>query len=233
MAFNLLGFNANSSGVVKTLRENQADVVALQELNPQNAAAIGQALAADYPYQYLDPQDGVSGAGVISRYPLQPTGETLPGDWVSTPHVLTLTVEGRDITFVRFHAYAGVINVAPREAAARILAEFAATHAPYNPVIMAGDLNATDMNRAYALLTPALHDSWREVGLGFGHTFPSPGDTPGSSRPVLLGMAVPPWLLRIDYVFYAGALTALSAHTGPWDGGSDHRAVIAELALTR
>jgi vancomycin resistance protein VanJ len=233
MTYNLLGFNFSSDAVIKTIHASQADVIALQELNPQNAAAIQRDLAETYPYQYLNPQDGVSGAGVISRYPLQPTGEKLPGDWVSAPQILTLTVADRDITFVRFHAYAGVDAVTTREQEAQILADFVAAHAPHHPLIAAGDLNATDMNRAYGQLTSVLHDSWREAGLGFGHTFPGSADTPGNSRPRLLGLAVPPWLVRIDYVFYAGGLAALSAHTGPWDGASDHQAMVAELTLLR
>ncbi len=223
MTYNLLRSNTRSAGIVNALRASQADVIALEELNALNVAAIQQGLKEVYPYQILDLDD----VGVISRYPLEPTGERLPGDWLGTPPVLTLTVNSRAITFVAFHAYTG------NEQSAQILADFAAARAPHQPLIAAGDLNATDMNRAYTRLTSVLHDSWREVGLGFGNTFPGPTDMPGNGRPHPLGLTVPPWLMRIDYVFYAGGLAVLSAHTGPWDGGSDHCAVVAELWLTQ
>jgi endonuclease/exonuclease/phosphatase (EEP) superfamily protein YafD len=37
--------------------------------------------------------------------------------------------------------------------------------------------------------------------------------------------------VRIDYVFYSSHWRAAAARLGPWDGGSDHRPVVAELAL--
>jgi vancomycin resistance protein VanJ len=229
MTYNLLGSNTQSEGIVESLGASQADVIALQELNPVNAAAIAHELATAYPYQILDPQEGVGGSGVISRHPMHPTGERLPGAWVGTPHVLALEVGGRTVTLVRFHAFAGINNAPGREQQAQILTDFAQRHG--GPLIILGDLNATDMNVAYQLITRQLRDAWREAGWGFGHTFPGAADTPGSMRPRIAGVPVPRWLVRIDYVFHSDDLTTRSARIGPWDGASDHRPVVAELAL--
>jgi endonuclease/exonuclease/phosphatase (EEP) superfamily protein YafD len=38
-------------------------------------------------------------------------------------------------------------------------------------------------------------------------------------------------MARIDYIFYSPDLQATAAWLGPWDGRSDHRPVIARLAL--
>jgi endonuclease/exonuclease/phosphatase (EEP) superfamily protein YafD len=46
-----------------------------------------------------------------------------------------------------------------------------------------------------------------------------------------LGIDVPKWLIRIDYVFCSYDWQAIDARIGPWDGKSDHRPVIAEVAL--
>jgi endonuclease/exonuclease/phosphatase (EEP) superfamily protein YafD len=228
MTSNLLGFNDHAEAVVAALRAANADVVALQELNPVNAAAIAHELRGVYPYQVLDPLDGVEGSGVISRFPLRRTGETLPGPWVGIPHVLALEVEGQAVTFVRFHAWAGVMNSPMREQQARALAAFAAAHA--GPLIVAGDLNAAVTNAAYTLLAGRLQDGWPEAGWGFGHTFPGAASF-GSSRPVVGGVAAPMWMVRIDYVFHSDALTAVAARLGPHDGYSDHRPVMVELVL--
>lgn len=230
MAYNVLGFNLATSNVVEAIRASQADVIALQELNPENAEAIERELMEVYPYQILNPQNGVTGSGVISRYPLRPTGEHLPGGWIGTPHVLELDFDGQPVTLIRFHAYAGINNVAPREAQARIIADFVAAHP--GPFIAAGDLNATDMSFAYRLLTGQLRDSWREAGWGFGQTFPGAASV-GSSRPTLAGIPVPMWLVRIDYIFHSDDFTAAAARIGPWDGASDHRPVVAELVLRK
>lgn len=230
MAYNVLGFNMETSAVVEAIRASQADVIALQELNPENAAAIQRELAEVYPYQILNPQEGVAGSGVISRYPLRPTGEQLLGSWIGTPHVLEVDFDGQPVTLLRFHAYPGINNVAPREAQARIIAHFASAHP--GPFIAAGDFNATDMHVAYRILTEQLQDSWREAGWGFGQTFPGAASL-GSSRPTLAGIPVPMWLVRIDYVFHSDDFTAAAARVGPWDGTSDHRPVVAELVLRK
>jgi endonuclease/exonuclease/phosphatase (EEP) superfamily protein YafD len=78
--------------LVTLARASNADMITLQELNLRVAEAIQRDLAREYPYQVLDPQESVTGMSVISRYPLSPTGQTLPGAWVGTPqridHVL-------------------------------------------------------------------------------------------------------------------------------------------------
>ncbi|HLG12781.1 MAG TPA: hypothetical protein VI876_13565, partial [Dehalococcoidia bacterium] len=88
-------------------------------------------------------------------------------------------------------------------------------------------------NDSYAILTEHLYDAWEKAGSGLGNTFPgvSREVTPGSSRPDMLGIDVPKWLIRIDYVFCTYDWEAVDARIGPWDGNSDHRPVIAEVTL--
>jgi endonuclease/exonuclease/phosphatase (EEP) superfamily protein YafD len=232
MTYNLLGFNLDSDAVVRTIRASNADVVALNELNVENAAAIVGRLSSDYPYQLLDPEFGVTGGGVISRFPLRENGHAIDDpEWVSEPQILELDVDGRSVTFVRFHCKARPSGFAARERQARKLAAFAREHD--GPLVMAGDLNATSTNEAYAAIAGVLDDAWREAGWGAGNTFPGAAavKTPGSSRPEVFGFDVPRWLVRIDYVFHSDDWQTASVRTGPFDGASDHRPVVAELAL--
>ncbi len=241
MSYNILGFNEHPEAVVAAIRSADVDLVVLQELNPPAATAIQRELADEYPYQVLDPQEGVTGAGAISRYPLHPTGETLPGRWVGTPQILTLEFRDDTITILSFHTYAtnfATLLSAPetiewtvqeRERQTRTAVEYVRAHP--GPLIAPVDFNAGDQSRTWALITEVLSDSWREAGRGLGHTFPG-ADSPGSSRYSLGPIPVPMWMLRIDYVFHSPHWQATSARIGPWDGVSDHRPVIAELALT-
>ena len=113
---------------------------------------------------------------------------------------------------------------------ARAIVKFAAAHS--EPLIVATDLNAGDQTMAYAIVTGALADTWREAGWGFGHTFPG-GTSPGLVGLFTGGVPIPMWLVRIDYVFHSRHWRAVSARVGPWDGVSDHRPVVAQLTLTR
>ena len=119
MSYNLLGVNDDVSAVLATIRAGNADVVALQELNPLVAAALERELGDEYPYQVLDPRLGVEGMGTISRYPLQPTGEALPRQWIGVPPVLNVDWGYHPVTLLNFHAMSGIFKLREREARPR------------------------------------------------------------------------------------------------------------------
>ncbi|MFL5802007.1 MAG: endonuclease/exonuclease/phosphatase family protein [Roseiflexaceae bacterium] len=235
MTFNMLGYNRRPEGIVGAIHNAGADVVAIQELNTATAAYIQRDLADAYPYQVLDPHEGDSGMGVISRYPLRRVDAALPGDWIGEPQALSLNLHGTWVTLLHFHARSTDIGsidrmatVRERERQARTLAAFAAARP--EPLVALGDFNATDQSVAYTTMASVLADSWREAGWGPGHTFPGAASS-GSSRHRIAGILVPKWLIRIDYIFHSPHLRAVGAWIGPWDEVSDHRSVLVRLAL--
>lgn len=231
MSYNVLGYNWHKQEVTDAILASGADVVALQELNPQVAKAIRENLSGAYPYQQLDGQDDVFGSGVISRYPLYLTGERLPGGWVGTPQIISLTVNGKSITLLNVHTFAShpdkpeimEATIAERERQAQDIKDFAAHHP--EPLIVTTDLNSTAQNTPHQIITNILTDSWLEAGWGAGNTFPNIPQR--GARP-----AMSLWLIRIDYIFHSSQFRAVDAEIGPWDGYSDHRPVIARLVLT-
>jgi endonuclease/exonuclease/phosphatase (EEP) superfamily protein YafD len=233
MTYNLLASNRNAEGVIAAIRESDADVVGLVELNQTMARAIGRQLAEEYPYQVLMDEDAVSGAGVISRYPIESIEAPDLADpfWVGDPIVVEVDWEGGPFLFVAVHSPASSHKVEIRERQARFLRDFA--EAQTLPLIVAGDFNASDLNESISIMKEALNDAFRDAGNGFGHTFPGASDavTPGSSRPETFGITWPQWLVRIDYIFYSDHWQAIDARIAPWEGSSDHRGVVAELAL--
>jgi endonuclease/exonuclease/phosphatase (EEP) superfamily protein YafD len=84
------------------------------------------------------------------------------------------------------------------------------------PALLLCDCNLTDTSQAYARLATFMSDSFREAGWGFGHSS-------FSRRPPFQAQ-------RLDYVWHSDRLVALEAFVGP-EGGSDHRPVVARLAL--
>lgn len=238
MTYNALGVQPFTDPAIDVIRAENADIVFLQEVNTYLAKAIQTELSGEYPYQYLDPVDGVSGMGMISKLPVQPTGDPLPLDWVGTPQLFSLEWNGQTVTLINFHMWAaglgtpGAIeyNFRSREAQATTLADYARIASTRGPVIAAGDANTTDLSDSHKIIARVLIDSWREAGFGFGHTFPG-SDIPGSSRPRLAGWPVPQWLVRIDYIFHSAQWEAVEARTAKFDGVSDHRGVVVILAL--
>jgi vancomycin resistance protein VanJ len=237
MTSNVLGHNTHPETVIASIRAADADVVALQELNPEIAAAIQRELIDDYPYQELIPRAGVAGLGVISRYPLAPTGIQLPGSWMGGPQILELAWGDAEITLVNVHAIppGGSLeslqsSTRERERQMRELAAFVDGRS--EPLLVVGDFNVTDRSGAYRIIAGSLQDAWVQGGWGLGHTFPGAA-SPGSSRPAVAGIPVPKWLVRLDYVFFSTHWRVQSAAIGPWDGVSDHRPVVARMSLMR
>ncbi len=87
-------------------------------------------------------------------------------------------------------------------------------------------MNATPFHRAYRILESELIDVWQNHGDGAGFTWPG-----GERR--LMGIPIPAWLVRIDYIFISNDLTCTGASVGPWDGVSDHRPVVATIVVER
>ena len=235
MTYNVLTFNQHPAGVVAAIRLGDADVVALQELSPPMAGAIETELADAYPYQMLDPQAGYDGMGLISRYPLTPVDETVPALLLGTPQLATLDFEGTRVTVLHFHAHPPTYVSVPGEGIsvseweARVLVDYLARHS--GPLLLPTDLNATDQGTAYRLITRTLDDAWRQAGWGPGHTYPGASQSGDGSRLRVLGVLVPNWLARIDYVFVSEHWQTVTAHIGPWDGVSDHRPLVVTVQL--
>jgi endonuclease/exonuclease/phosphatase (EEP) superfamily protein YafD len=234
MTYNVLAWHNYIDPILDTIKFENPDILLLQELNTNLANALQVELSDIYPYQVLQAVDNPTGIGVISKYPLRPTGEELPARWIGGPQVLEVEWNDQLITLVNFHMTptTGVfpldraaLSIRLRQQEAHLLADLACRS---DSVIMAGDANTTTLSKAYQVITSELYDGYRVAGFGLGHTFPG-SDIPGSDRPHIGKWYVPPWLARIDYVFYSDDWAAVSANTASFDGVSDHRGVVVEL----
>lgn len=236
LTWNTYGWRTNTDRALAVIRLEDADVVLLQELNPPLAQALQAELRGEYPHMQLQPQEGVTGLGVLSRYPLRARQERLPFRWLGEPQVLEMEWEGQTLTLVNFHTFPpspeSLQRIAAgnryREAQALALVDLAARSRPF---IAAGDANTTPLSDAYRILTSSLVDAWEAAGFGLGHTYP--GQEEGYPGAELGGRPAPQWLVRIDYVFHSQDWLALEAHTTGGDGISDHRGVVARLALKK
>lgn len=236
MTYNVLGLHTEVQPIISVIREVDADIVFLQEVNTTLEAAIENQLLDQYSYSLIDPWDDVTGIGLLSKYPILDAGERLPHDWVGIPQLVILDWKGTQVNLINFHMWAlGLAsssdierNFHLRELQARSMIDYVTTLE--DPAIIAGDANTTSLNTTYKILTAELKDVWNQAGFGFGHTFPG-SDIPGSSRPNIAGWFVPQWLARIDYIFVNQYWQVNEASLAPFDGVSDHRGVVATLTI--
>jgi len=240
MTYNMLVFTPDVTVVADVIREEDADIVFMQETSFAMADYLQTEMLDEYPYQIHDPSDVPLGMSVISKHPFEPIDNNLAGYWVGTPILLAVNWNGQTIHALNFHmlptglgavahlAQSKKISWSRDEGAASIIRLKNQFDAPF---IAAGDANDVFLNDAYRKLVNAgLQDVWMESGFGLGHTFPG-NKSPGTSRIQIFGLYVPEWLVRIDYIFASQDWEALSARIARTDGYSDHRGVVTFLRL--
>lgn len=185
---------------------SRVDLIALQELTPQQAATIEQrpSLKDRFPYQALYPRIDASGMGVLSSFPLEDVA------FSTQPSILAgqLQFADTEIGLIVAHPYPARITTAtalripvgfdPLErdhALARVRAKVERVAGNDHPLILLGDFNTSPTEPAYDRLTAGLADAHVVAGRG-------PGWSWRPSRLEFLGIG----LLRIDWILVSKAL---------------------------
>jgi endonuclease/exonuclease/phosphatase (EEP) superfamily protein YafD len=236
MTFNILGRAGNHEPVLQAIREEDPDLLFLQELTPDMAIILREQLSEVFPHYIFEPASRSRGHGVMSKYPLEETNIVLDGNWTGIPQILTLQWQETEITLVNFHTIPTAsiwprwvdLTFDRRELALQNLANFAAQQAQFGPLIVAGDANTTRLSDAYKSVAEVLQDSWLEAGFGFGHSFPGPYEE-GKTFAQISIFRLPYWMVSIDYIFHSTEMSASRTWMGAYYGGTDHRSVVTEL----
>jgi endonuclease/exonuclease/phosphatase (EEP) superfamily protein YafD len=232
LSFNLLKDNTNSQAAIDLIRREAPDVVALQELTPEMAAALNEGLAAEYPHRYHTSQPGRrSGPGFYARIPFQVTRVMTSGR--ARPFAIRATFDlpagPLDVYDVHLLPTAGkTLRLMGPTANFRLRAEQARQIVDEirlrgRPALALGDYNMTEGSEVYRILKSGLADAWRLAGRGLGWTWPR--------------SLVPYWdvpslaMLRIDYCF-------CTEDVRPWQMrvvrdrlGSDHCPLVVDLHI--
>ena len=234
VTFNAWGGNKNMCTSVDWLIQSQADVIILQEIEPPGYDARLADLYAQYPYEAI----GDSHIRIFSKIPLVEQKLVKIGELPYERYALRVVLETGVVIY-------GVHPCVPRDDFLQLpkmlnffpinfILRYDETHRNRQircllehirhetaPIIVAGDFNTSDNSTIYQELAEELHDSYREVGTGFGHTWSVPGA--GYKMPPFM-----PLLLRIDYIWHSHHFRAVESYRGiPL--GSDHLPVVAVL----
>ncbi len=189
---------------VDGIAERDVDLVALQELTPDVAAAIEDdpRLVERFPYRILEPRVAAGGAGLLSRLPLT------SGTMTTHPVVLRaglLLPGGRRVEVLDVHPYPPSITRTWRvptglDTRARD-ADLAAIRSTIDGLtdpgaaLVVGDLNTSPTEPGFGIVADGLRDAHEVAGVGTGFTW-----RPSSLEGLGIGM------LRIDHVLTGGAL---------------------------
>lgn len=213
---------------VELLSATPVDIVALQELTPDVAAAIeaDAALTARYPHRILESREGVAGAGILSRSPI------VSAEYARDPVRIEarLHLPGGELVVLNAHPFparmdalagipAGFDPVGRNAENALLRARVAELEAEGLDVLLIGDFNTAPTELAFGRLTSGLHDAHADVGWG-------PGWTWRPARFAFLGIG----LLRIDLVLSTADLVPIETSITCLPAG-DHCLLEALLAF--
>jgi len=231
MTYNVLFTNTDATPIAANITSVNPDLITFQELAPQLAQQLEQAIGAHYPYRTpLHPAECHAQVAVWSRYPLQV--EPVDEDVLCRTCSVVVDFDGRAVRVVDVHAWPFTgfdqesIERSLRWRREQIELVLGTVEGQPEPLILLGDLNSTPLHEVYQMLSDQLVDSYREAGWGLGHTFPTTGGR-------LWGIPYPDRLVRIDHILHSDDWRAEAAWVGEWDGFSDHRPVVARLRLPR
>lgn len=229
MTYNVGAGLAAPSRLVEVLRDSGADVIGLQELAPEQGAAVGALLHNVYPHQVLHPT-GIPGKGIISRFALYETSQL---EWHPGRPDLQAIVAAPDgeLTVMvahppppRFGRNRVQQELLSNEQITSIAAEATRGH----PAVLLTDFNRTGWQAAYRqLLAAGLIDAFEVAGRGRGSTLPTRVSHLAYRGHPLGNVSLLP-MLRVDYVWHTAHFRALRCWTGG-HAGSDHLPVLAEL----
>ena len=229
MTYNVGAGLATPARLVDVLRRSGADIIGLQELAPEQGAAVAKQLGEEYPHQVLHAA-GIPGKGLISRHPLRETAllDLHPG----RPDLQAdVEAPGGTLTVIVAHPPPprfGRNRARQTALSEQQIAEIAAAAACGTPAVLLTDFNRVGWQAAYRQLRRSgLIDAFGAAGRGMGFTLPTRLSHLAYRGHPLGDVALPP-LLRVDYVWHTAHFRTMRSWIGD-NAGSDHLPVLAAL----
>lgn len=213
------------SHVVELVRDEEPDLLLVQEVQPLRADELRTQLGDTFPHMSFEVREAgrIGGVGVLSRFPILEERALEPVSGSRPTSIVVVDIGGQPVQVVSVHLTSpclpcggSVLERQGFEAGMRHAEMDAIIGAldPDLPVILGGDLNSTRRSDPYRLLAGAgFRDPQIEAGSGPGFSWPD-GSGP---------------FFRIDWILVRGA-TPTAAWVDP-PRASDHRPVVVDVTL--
>jgi endonuclease/exonuclease/phosphatase (EEP) superfamily protein YafD len=209
ISLNALTANRNKEKVTDYLRDSNADLIFLMEVDDAWSQAL-QSLKTAYPYGTTQTREDNFGVLLLSRIPLS-EARTFPLGDEELPSVeAVVNHQQRPMTLIGTHPLPPIGPYYARRRDEHLSEVAAHVRELHTPVLLLGDLNATPWSEGMRILT-------RGSGLRLA---------PASWKPTWQASTL--FAIPIDHALCSGPLRILSKKIGP-DVGSDHRPIELEI----
>ena len=222
---NVLHGGGDAEQLAGYVRDRQVDVLCVEELTPEfaarlDAAGVGRLL----PHRVLSIQEGVSGSGIYSRYPLRelpppPSAGTNP---VTNTRASVRVARAASIDVTAIHNLPVPASPNGVDGWADSLRQLPSAADAGPPRVLAGDFNATlDQSEFRDLLDRGYRDAAERMGDGLIPTWPA---IRGRNRYLPV---------TIDHIIYDRDRAGVRDYDVLDLNRSDHRTIYAELVIRR
>ena len=223
MTFNVHPTNQHMDALAELILQSQLDLVGLQEINRHAGNELVPLVAAEFPY--VARQKGMM---LFSRYPIY---ELPPLRGVLGGQLVKVYAPTADVYVWNLHAPTAVQQSfweKQKRELSIVERHLAKTDAP---LLLLGDLNATDQTENYNLIASHLTDTHVAAGEGLGLTYPEPGTLYTRFPAAEKRLEWLPTLLRIDYIFVSEHWQVHDSEVVTTSFGSDHSPIVATIGL--
>ena len=225
VSLNLLASNSRRNPTLDSLREGDADIIALQEFSPRWSRRL-QALAERYPYSFPARGGRYNSNVIFSRYPIVEAALLDPPDSRLTrrhrPIRAVLDIEGRELVVYVVHPPTPRSREQWRQRNAELmwLASLSRSLDGQRTRLMAGDFNTPPWSFLFGDLTAA-----SGLGDASGGGLRMPTRQPRLLTPYLAWLGAP-----VDHVLVSPDIMVTNYFVGA-NTYSDHLPVVADLLL--
>ena len=223
----IMSYNMHSikdiRGIAEVIRQEKPDILLIQEYSNRLFSPSFHGLDKLYPELYMEVATKDFRQATFSRYPIKLISAELEK---GRTQKMQIELPTGSIEVWNVHPMPPYL-IPPEEFDAQMYALAEDIPQVDGPLIVAGDMNATDQSEVYRKFNHYLQDAYWETGWGLGFSYPASPykfmEMPFNTGP----------LWRIDYVFHSQHFYAISARTLTTSGGSDHLPVVVELSIVK